>query len=249
MPHFVKTPNLPEGQVCIAAIGESYAEEIGVALSLYGIKSIACPDNPLADERLKSHIDLSVFHIRENRFIVSSGISQSGFVAELKLMGAEIFISDLKLLMNYPYDTALCALSAGDRLFHNLKCSDRLLIDNSSYKKVHVNQGYAKCAVCLVDSTSAITADAGLAKAMINEGFDVLKISSVGVELVGFNEGFIGGAAFKIAPDKLAFTGGIFNHPDKSAIEEFLKFHKISPVFLTDKPIFDVGSVIPIIEL
>ena len=249
MPHFLKAPNLPEGQVCVVAVGEDYAEEICSALSSIGIKSISCPNNPFVDERLRSHIDLSVFHLGENRFIISSIILQSSFADELKNVGAELITSVSTLKPDYPFDASLCALVVGDKLFHNLKYSDKLLIDNSCSKKVHINQGYAKCAVCLLSKTAAITADTGLAKAMKNEGIDVLEISSSGIELEGYNEGFIGGSAFKIAPDKLAFTGSLNNHPDKSEIFEFLKIHKITPAFLTEKPIFDAGSVIPILEL
>jgi len=249
MPHFLKTPNLPDGQVCVVAVGEDYAKEIGTALSAIGIQAIACPSNLLVDERLKSHIDLSLFHLGENRFVISSYISQSYFSDKLENIGAKIIVSDSKLKPDYPYDASLCALSVGEELFHNLKYSDKMLIDNSCCKKIHVNQGYAKCAVCLLSNTAAITADAGLAKAMKNEGIDVLEISSEGIELKGYNEGFIGGASLKISRDKLAFTGNLNNHPNKTDIYEFLKLHKICPVFLTDKPVFDVGSVIPIIEL
>lgn len=247
MPHFVNNPNLPLDKVCVVAIGEDYFAEIGAALLPYGIKTIACPNNPFVDTRLQSHIDLSVFHAGENRFVISSAVSQSAFIDELKRMGAELFVSNTAVLPNYPNDAAFCALSTGDMLFHNLKYSDSLLL-NLSLTKVHVNQGYAKCAACLINNKAAITSDHGLAKAMKSEGFDVLEICSDGIKLEGFGEGFIGGAAFKIAKDKLAFTGVLCNRPDKSAIEGFLDFHKITPVFLTDKPIFDIGSALPIME-
>jgi hypothetical protein len=248
MPYFVKTPNLPLGNVCVAAVGEDYAEEIGAALMPYGIKTLACPNNSFVDERLRSHIDLTVLHVCENRFIVSGAVLHSGFLNELRKLNADIIVSDAEVLPNYPFDAGLCVLSAGDRLFHNFKFSDSLLHNINLYKKVQVSQGYAKCAVCLISATAAITADHGMAGAMKSESFDVLEISSHGIELKGYDEGFIGGAAFKMAGDKLAFTGILSNHPDRNAIEGFLNLHGIKPVFLTDKPIFDVGSVLPIAE-
>ena len=36
--------------------------------------------------------------------------------------------------------------------------------------------------------------------------------------------------------------------PDKDKIINFLREKEIEPVFLTEKPIFDVGSIIPIRE-
>ena len=77
----------------------------------------------------------------------------------------------------------------------------------------------------------------------------MLEITPGFVELYGFREGFIGGAAFKLAPDIIAFTGRLTRHPDKALILDFLKKHGVSAVYLTDKPVFDVGSVIPVIEI
>lgn len=248
MSHFVKSPNLPLSPVLTVAVGEDYAADISSALLSYGIRTIACPNNELVDLRLRSHIDLSVFHVEENRFVVSRAINESAFIDELIKLDAEIIVSDKVVLPDYPNDAALCALTNGKKLFHNLRCTDEHMLEKCGYETFHVNQGYAKCAACLISDRAAITADRGLSNKMKDEGFDVLDIGAHGISLEGFDEGFIGGAAFKIADNKLAFTGVLSNHPDGAAILNFLSSHGISPVFLSDKPIFDIGSVLPIIE-
>ena len=249
MPNFLKTPNLPTGQAVIAAVGEDYADEISTALSNFGIKTLSCPNNPCIDPRLKSHIDLSVFHLGSNRFLLAKPLIGSCFEAELKSLGAEILFSSLDLSSKYPHDAALCALTNGVLLFHNLKYSDIHLTEDNQFKSIHVNQGYSKCAVCFVNESSAITSDPGIAKSMAGEGIDVLLISPRGIELAGFNEGFIGGASFKISSDKLAFTGTLDGHPDKESILNFLIKYKVNPIYLTNKPIFDIGSIIAIMEI
>ena len=248
MPHFVKCPNLPSGKVALVAVGQEHAEEIRRALLPFGIKTLSCPNNLLVDSRLRAHIDLSVFHLGENRFVLSETVSNSGFAEELRSFGAEITVSSQKQSFDYPKDAFLCALTNGDRVFHNNKFSDNNIKDHYGGRFLHVNQGYAKCAVCLVSKTAAITSDKGLVAAMRREGIDVLQISAEGIGLFGFEVGFIGGAAFKIAPDTLAFTGTLQNHPNKIDIEVFLKDHTVMPIYLTDKPIYDIGSVIPIME-
>lgn len=249
MPHFLKLPNLPTGQVTVVAAGEGYSDEIAKALIPFGIRTLSCPNNSFVDKRLRSHIDLSVFHIGENRFVLSSAAADSNFANELKRMGACISVSNSEFSSEYPNDAFLCALSNGVKVFHNAKFCDSHIKEAFPTRLIHVNQGYAKCAVCLVTENAAITADSGLCATMKHEGIDVLKIENYGIELSGFDEGFIGGASFKIAPDKLAFTGALNNHPNKTEIEEFLKLHGISPIYLTEKPIFDIGSVIPIIQM
>ncbi|NCC69705.1 MAG: hypothetical protein EOM14_16225, partial [Clostridia bacterium] len=134
MPHFINSPKLPQGQVAVVAVGEDYAEEIAKALLPYGIRTLSCPNNHLVDVRLRAHIDLSVIHIGENRFILSDATLESGFADALIKMGADIIVSEAEFSSEYPNDAALCALAAGDRLFHNFKCSDRRLKDMRGYK-------------------------------------------------------------------------------------------------------------------
>lgn len=249
MPHFLKLPNLPTGQVTVVAVGEDYSDEIAKALLPFDIKTLSCPNNSFVDNRLRSHIDLSVIHLGENGFVLSSATVKSDFSNELIQMGACISISDAEFSSEYPNDAFLCALSNGEKVFHNAKFCDAHIRDAFPNRLIHVNQGYAKCAVCLVSEKAAITADSGLCVAMEHEGIEVLKIENFGIELSGFNEGFIGGASFKIAPDKLAFTGVFSNRKNNTVIEEFLQRHGITPIYLTEKPIFDIGSVIPIIQI
>ena len=249
MPRFVKFPNLPSGKVALVALGEDYAEEIGKALMPFGIKTLSCHNNLLVDARLRAHIDLSVFHLGENSFVLSEAVSNSSFAEELMGLGAETKVSKQKHSSVYPKDAFLCALSNGDKVLHNNKFSDENIKDYYGNRFVHVNQGYTKCAVCLVSKTAAITSNHGIAAAMEREGIEVLNIATEGVALSGFDEGFIGGASFKIAADMLAFTGTLQNHPNKDDIERFLKAQGVTPIYLTDKPIFDIGSAIPIWEL
>ncbi|NLH00554.1 MAG: hypothetical protein GX488_01410, partial [Clostridiales bacterium] len=227
---------------------EDYADEIGSALKKYSVKVLACPVNPYIDTRLRSHIDLSVFHFGDNRFLLSCVLNKSRFAEKLAEMGADIIFPASTPGAKYPDDARLCALAVGKLLFHNLKITDQNILDGTFGRYICVGQGYAKCAVCLVSETAAITADNGLAKTMRAAGMDVLLISSGNIELKGFSEGFIGGASFKIAPDTLAFTGSLDSHPDKREIEEFLKKHEVNPLYLTSKPVFDIGSVIPLSE-
>lgn len=77
---------------------------------------------------------------------------------------------------------------------------------------------------------------------------DVLLISASGVELEGFDCGFIGGAAFKLSRETLAFTGRLNGHPDRDAILSFLDSRGVRSTYLTDRPLFDIGSGLPITE-
>ncbi len=77
---------------------------------------------------------------------------------------------------------------------------------------------------------------------------DVLTVSEKLAALDGFEHGFIGGASFKISANEMAFTGIINDASERSRIERFLNERGISAVYLTQMPLLDVGSAIPITE-
>ena len=108
--------------------------------------------------------------------------------------------------------------------------------------KLICKQGYTKCSICVVDENSIITADNKIAAIVSATGMDVLHVSEKITALDGFEHGFIGGASFKISRNKMAFTGVI------ARIERFLNERDIAPVYLTNAPMFDIGSAIPITE-
>ncbi len=109
---------------------------------------------------------------------------------------------------------------------------------------MHVAQGYTRCAALVVNDQSIITADAGVSRAAKNCNINVLDITPGHIGLQGFPYGFIGGAAFKISDDTMAFTGTLDGHPDGECIVGFLAENGLGSVFLTDRPIFDIGGAI-----
>ncbi|MFB0921142.1 MAG: hypothetical protein QMB62_09710 [Oscillospiraceae bacterium] len=232
----------------MAALGEAYYEELSPILETYGVKLLCCPDNPQIDTRLRSHIDLSVFHIGENKFLLSKSAVAASFANELRKFGADILVSEKSFAPEYPNDAALCALTISGKAFHNIKLTDAVIKSAFSESLHHVRQGYAKCAVCPVTDNAAISSDPGLIKAMREQGIEVLEIAAGFISLEGFEEGFIGGAAFKTAPNTLAFTGTLDKHPDINSSMNFIFRHGVSPIYLTDRPVFDIGSLIPILE-
>ena len=167
-------------------------------------------------------------------------------------MGFKLSYSEIAQSEAYPGDAQLNMCICGDKLIYNPRTAAHNIADfltiSAGLEPIKCRQGYSKCAVCVVDRGSIITADRGIAAASKKAGLDVLLISSEGVSLEGFYCGFIGGAAFKISREVLAFTGRLDRHPDRGAILDFLAKHKVEPLYLTDAPVFDIGSGLAITE-
>jgi hypothetical protein len=242
----VKLSNLPDDASAII-IGQKYSQILENPLKLLNISLILVPNNSNVDSRLSGHADLSVLHVGENKLFLAPHLKDSEFSNQLKSLCFNLHYPDIEQTSDYPNDAQLNVCLVGNTAIYNPDICPHA-IANLFTNKILVNQGYAKCSVCVVDEQSIITSDRGIYRSATAAGLDVLLINPGYIELEGFNYGFIGGATFKISKHRLAFTGVLDSHPDKDKILGFLNDREIEPVYLTNQPIFDIGSAIPIVE-
>ena len=247
---FVRVPNLPN--TCSAVVyGEKYAEILGKSLESLHIKSILLPDNPDIDPRLSGHADLSILHAGGEKLFLAPYLKGSVFAERMRMQGAELRFPVQRQRCDYPEDAQLNICILGNHVICNPKTADDNIVEkltSCSAKSISVRQGYSRCAVCIIDADSIITADRGIAIAAESNGMHVLLIRPGYIHLDGYPYGFIGGASCKLASDKLAFTGTLDAHPDRDAILDFLSERGIAPVYLSQEPVFDIGSMIPLFE-
>ena len=251
MNRFVRSANLPE-QADILLIGEKYADILNNGLHKLHISTIFVPNNPNIDTRLSGHADLSVLHVGGEGIFLAPYLKGSELEEKLTALGAENFFPQLVQNDTYPNDAQFNICLAGKTAFCNRETSSSTIVNYltnvEGFTGVYGRQGYARCSMCVVQHNALITSDPGLYKAAVNCGFDVLKIAPGGIELPGFQYGFIGGATFKLAADTLAFTGVLDQLQDRDRILAFLEAHNVKPVYITDIPLFDIGSAIPLTE-
>lgn len=247
---FVSVPNLPSS--CSAVVyGEKYAEILEKSLESLHIRSILLPDNPDIDPHLSGHADLSMLHAGGEKLYLSPYLEGSAFAERMRILGAKLHFPEQRQSRTYPGDAQLNICISGKYVICNPKTADIKIAEkltSSGAKFMSVRQGYSRCAVCTVDADSIITTDRGIAVAAESNGMHVLLIRPGYIRLEGYPYGFIGGASCKLASDKLAFTGSLDIHPDREAILGFLSERGISPVYLSQEPAFDIGSMIPLFE-
>ena len=248
---FVESPNLPENAE-IVLIGEKYCKILGDKLKNIGLSPIFVPDNPCVDDRVSGHADLSAIHLGKNKLVLAAYLKGSGFAEKMQALGMDIFFSDKIQGNSYPDDAGLNLCVCGNKLIYNPKSADAAIVDKLTNgrdcERIAVKQGYSKCSVCVLDENTIITSDEGIHREAVERGICSLKIRPGYIELPGFDYGFIGGATFKLNRNALAFTGRLDNHPDKQNILDFLCLHNIEAVYITEKQLFDIGSVIQIVE-
>lgn len=251
MADFVLRANLPHA-VRALIIGEKYMDILKAPLARRGITCIALPDNPCVDARLSGHADLSAFHAGGARLWLAPQLKGGAFAGALSALGADIKYADIAQGDVYPRDAQLNIAALGRAIIYNPAVAYMPIVESftkgDACRAVICRQGYAKCSCVVVDEGAIITSDRGIARAAECAGLEVLLISPGHVTLDGFEYGFMGGAAFKLSDDVIAFTGRLDSHPDAERILAFLARRGISPVYLTDIPAFDIGGAIPLTE-
>ena len=223
-------------------IGERYRDRLLKSLSQLCQEILWLPDNPALDPRLAGHADLSVFSADDGHVVVGEALYDR-FVNLFTYKSVTISASQ-KQGPVYPDDAGLCVCRTGKYTIYNPRTVDPAAEATITGVRIAVPQGYTKCSVCVVSDDAIITADDVIARRAAEHSMDVLKITPGHIRLDGYGYGFIGGASFLPDSHTMAFTGTLDDHPDKSAILSFLAKHGVSPVYLTQEPIFDIGGAI-----
>ncbi len=245
MTHFVEKPHLPESKVnavVMSDIKENIVEELK---NNYHIEVIS--SQPLlgivGEERY--HADMSLCHMGGNKFL--SAAENKAVIKFLTDLRAECIICD-SITAKKP-ELNVCFL--GNKLICHTKKSERRILryaDENGIKVYHTNQYYTKCSIAVVAENAVMTSDRSVISICHKNKIDVLELSVGGVELNGYDYGFIGGSCGFIDGKTLAFSGKISFHPDAEKIRSFLHSYGIYAAELSSEPLYDIGGILPLTE-
>lgn len=245
---FLENPNLPENKVSAVIVSNRISEVVD-ELKNYGIRTVLVERLDGVNGEEAYHADISICHLGDDKFVSAKNTK---LIKCLENMNADITQSSLEISGCYPNIAALNVCIFGSNLICNTKSADRNIIDfcqRKGYKILHTNQGYTKCSSAIISENALITSDNGIYRICKNNNIDVLKISAGGIELSGYNYGFIGGTCGFIDKKILAFSGNIKMHKDFSNIKDFVKNYGVDIISLSLKPLYDIGGILPIFEM
>lgn len=248
MMKYILTPNIPQDRVKTVVIDYRTDMDIVLTLNNMGIEVINTERCNELYEAINGHPDILIHHVGGNSIILAPNIYGKMALKFIK-KGFAVTKGDAWLYRNYPQNIAYNVLRIGKYAFHNTKYTDKqicLLYEKMDIKLVHVKQGYTKCSVCVVNENAAITSDIKIAKALELCDIDTLLVKPDSIELLGLDYGFIGGASGLISRSEIVFTGCISELKDYTRIRKFLEEKGVKVILLSNKKIFDVGSIIPL---
>ncbi len=217
--------------------------EMKEELKIYGVPIINSVPEKL-HEGLKGHPDILIHQLPSGEVVCSrESLPLYSLFMDFNFIPCENPIGD------YPYDIGLNGVRIKNYFVHNTKYTDPVLLNfyrENGYEIIDVKQGYTKCSTVVGDDF-IITSDRTIYSAL-KDRVDSLLIDHKQVKLKGFNYGFIGGASGFINGE-LVFTGRLNNHSSEREVLEFLQSRNIKIRYLSNRPIEDYGSIIPMEEL
>ncbi|KOA20225.1 hypothetical protein CLHOM_14300 [Clostridium homopropionicum DSM 5847] len=223
------------------------SEEEKNSILKLGYNFLLCPPSKDLHFSVSGHPDM-LMHILNSKNIIVHKDMPKEFVCILKDSGYNILYSNSSLKSAYPHDIILNALNISNYFVHYLDYTDTNLLNFFKYQKnfLKVKQGYTKCSTAIINDKAIITSDTGIASILSSNHIDVLLLPPGDILLPGLNYGFIGGCCGLIREDVLAFYGNLKYYKYRDEVMNFLKKHKVTPVFLREGPLIDRGSIFAI---
>lgn len=241
-------PNLPANNVTTVIMSGEYmylAEELN-KLNINTITTSPSVNLPFFE---RYHTDMQCSYYAQGKIVIDEEAQH--LVKKITKHGVSVELSSSIIKPEYPLNIALNHLIVNDIFIGKVNNTDKYILkfcEENNYKIINVNQGYTKCSTAIVNRNALITADQSIYNACLKQHIDVLKIDAGDICLYGYNYGFIGGCCCKLSKDIMAFTGKVSKHKNYNEIKSFLLNYGVNLLELSNKPLIDIGGIIPIQE-
>ncbi|MDU5106245.1 DUF6873 family GME fold protein [Clostridium sp.] len=214
-------------------------------LSSLNLKVIEIPKSNDVYTAINGHVDiqLNILDKKSKKVIINRNMDKN-FKENLSKLNIQFVESEKYLESSYPNNIFLNALILDDYFVHNLKFTDKNLLNFQKNKTlINVKQGYTKCSCLPVSKNAIITNDTGIYKILSNYNFDILLLPAGDIILEGLDYGFIGGTGGLINDDTIAFFGNLEYYKYGNEVKAFLKKHNVTPIYLSNMKLHDRGSL------
>lgn len=214
------------------------------SLKKFNFDVIKIPRDNNLYKAIDGHTDIQLNILDTNTIIINKNINLT-FKELLKTKNINFIESYTTLSEKYPNNIPLNAYITDNYLIHNLKFTDKKILDYCKNKKIiNVKQGYTKCSILPLREKAIITNDNGIYNTLKSEDFDILLLPYGDIELSGLNYGFIGGVGGMISNDCMAFFGSLDNYAYGDEVKKFLYKYDIKPIYLNNTKLIDRGSLL-----
>ena len=206
------------------------------------IDYIKSKDNISFNKNYFDHPDISLFYFEKTLYVENSVFSY--YKNKLKNINIESvnsnFLKNKEVCLNIAFNNRF--------FFHNEKFTPTDIFKKLSKNKeyIKINQGYANCSMICFNNT-IITSDIGIYKTLLKEKINVKLVTTDGILLNGYKNGFIGGTCGFISNDKLLFYGDVTKYKDYDIIKKIADIENVELIFPKNTDFVDLGGIISLI--
>lgn len=200
------------------------------------------------DPRVASHPDMLMTVVGRDAVVPASYAAQEdvGPITDtlLRRCGVRVITTEKSPGNMYPHDVVCNALLFDGCLYGKLSAlapEILRLADEIGIATANVAQGYAGCSA-LACGDILLTADPSVRNAVSERSGSVLSLSPGGIDLPGYDTGFIGGAGGYV-DGHAVFFGDVHRHPDGERMADTLAKRGIVCHCLGDGPLTDFGGI------
>lgn len=210
--------------------------------ALKAIGTLAClQTTDFVYSSISGHPDIFMCEGDEG-LVVAPGFPES-FVNEILRKGKAIFKGQLNPGKAYPESARYNAVVTPEFIIHNLKITDPVIFKSFPGRKhLHVNQGYTRCNLLVLNSNCFITSDRSIERVLLNERKQVLFVSPESVRLKGQKYGFFGGCC-GLSGNEVLVAGSLDFHPQANEIRNFISINGLDIRELYKGALYDVGGL------
>ncbi len=213
-----------------------------------GFSVLRLPPYPTLQAPVASHPDMLVFFAPDEILCTRAytEIAKEELCVLSRAANRPIRVVERECGREYPHDILLNTAVVGCVRFCLPAYTAQEILADARFSVCAVRQGYAKCSTLPVGDRALITSDPSIGRAASAEGLDVLSIPSGEVELTGYDNGFLGGAASFLPyghHERIYFCGSLERHSRKNEIRDFCLSRGYEPISLFDGPLTDVGTM------
>lgn len=243
---FLINPNLPQNKVT-TVFADVDNNALKSVFNKFAIKVVSATENKLLDAPISKHADILANYVGKSTFLAEiNQVELCNFIEDYD--GKSVLIDNIQ--SPYPNDCLLNFADIGDYIICNKSILTEQIVKYLPKKEIiDVKQGYSKCSVCICNHNTVITDDISIYNALLQyDNINSLLVEKGSVRINEYNYGFIGGCCGLIDKNLLLFNGDLSTHTDFDKIQKFLYDNNVKYIDVKNKPLTDIGSIIPIIE-
>ena len=226
----------------LLVVNPKASKEMCDTLKSYGHQVIFSMPYPNLKGAISTHPDIQIHSLDANLVITPPDCYD--YYRKLFPDAVKLICGEKNLTDTYPEDSAYNVAKVGRYIFCNTKYTDSKLLDyyqGVNFSIIHINQGYSKCNIAVLDENTIITEDKGIIANKIS--IRSILVPKGEVSLEGFPYGFIGGACGGDA--KQLFWYG---NPEKcsyfTSLQQETKGSRGKYIALSPEPLQDLGGII-----